>query len=95
MKHIIALLLACMLALPAWAAATLNINQATAEEIAEAMNGVGLTKAEAIVAYRNTNGPFTLVDELVNVKGIGLRTVDRNRETVNTGSDKKLVDSKQ
>jgi competence protein ComEA len=95
MKHMIALLLTCMLALPVWAAAPLDINHASAEEIAQAMNGVGLTKAEAIVAYRNSNGPFTHIDELVNVKGIGLRTVDRNRDTVQAGDNQKLAERKK
>jgi competence protein ComEA len=95
MKHLITLLLVSMLALPAWAAAPVDINHASAEEIAQTMNGVGLTKAAAIVAYRETNGPFTHIDELVNVKGIGLRTVDRNREVVEMGTDKKLAESKK
>ena len=37
------------------------------------------TKAAAIVAYRETNGPFRSIDELANVKGIGTKTVEKNR----------------
>ena len=37
------------------------------------------TKAAAIVAYRKTNGPFRSIDELANVKGIGTKTVEKNR----------------
>jgi competence protein ComEA len=76
------LVLACLLALPLAAAEQVNINTATAEEIAEALNGVGMSKAQLIVEYREANGPFSHIDELVNVKGIGLRTVDKNREAI-------------
>ena len=85
MKWILASLLACLIALPAWAAEQVDINTASAEEIAEALNGVGLSKAEKIVEYRDTNGPFVHIDELVNVKGIGLRTVDKNRDAIVLG----------
>ena len=85
MKWILASLLTCLLALPLWAADQVNINTASAEEIAEALNGVGLSKAEKIVEYRNENGPFVHIDELVNVKGIGLRTVDKNRDAIVLG----------
>ena len=60
-------------------AAPVNINTATAEEIAEAMVGVGTSKAEAIVTFRKENGPFKSIDDLVLVKGIGEKTVEKNR----------------
>jgi len=82
MKWLHGLFLACLLALPLAAAEQVNINTATAEEIAEALNGVGMSKAQQIVEYREANGPFSHIDELVNVKGIGLRTVDKNREVI-------------
>ena len=74
-------LLALLLAtIPAVAGDTIDINNATAEEFAAAMTGVGLTKARAIVAYRDENGPFASIEELVNVRGIGPATLDSNRE---------------
>lgn len=79
MKKLIVGILACMFAVAAWAAEPVNVNSASAEEIAENLKGVGLSKAKAIVAYREQNGGFVDVDELVNVKGIGVRTVDQNR----------------
>lgn len=82
MKWILSCLLACLIALPLAAAEPVNINTASAEEIAEALNGVGLSKAQMIVEYREQNGPFAHIDELVNVKGIGLRTVDKNRDVI-------------
>ncbi len=82
MKSIKAILGAGLLALSTWAAAAVDVNTASAEEIADALNGVGLSKARAIVAYREANGAFKHIDELVNVKGIGLRTVARNRDNI-------------
>ena len=56
-----------------------NINQAGAAELAEALKGVGLSRANAIVAYRKSHGPFKSVEALANVKGIGASTLKRNR----------------
>ena len=51
------------------------------------------SKAEAIVSYRDANGAFKHVDELVNVKGIGIRTVDLNRDYIRL-DDSELAASK-
>ncbi len=82
MKFLLTLLATCILASSAWAAEPVNINTASAEEIAESLNGVGLSKAALIVEYREANGPFSHLDELVNVKGIGIRTIDKNKEVI-------------
>ncbi len=58
----------------------ININSASATEIAKAMKGVGKAKAEAILAYRKTNGDFKSVNDLVKVKGIGKATVRKNKD---------------
>ena len=79
MKKLLTLIATSMLAIAAWAAGPVNINSASAEEISESLKGIGLSKAELIVKYRETHGAFTHVDELVNVKGVGLRTIDKNR----------------
>ena len=63
-----------------------DINTADAETLASAIDGVGLKKARDIVAYRQTNGPFASVDELIQVKGIGERTVEMSRENLTVGS---------
>lgn len=52
------------------AGAMLNINKASAQELSS-LPGIGIKKAEAIVAYRELNGKFLSTEELVNVKGIG------------------------
>jgi len=69
-------------ALPPLACAQVDINSADAKALAEAMTGVGLIKAEAIVAYRDANGPFRRVEDLAKVKGIGAKTIEANRATI-------------
>lgn len=69
-----------LMAQSVWAA--VNVNTATAEQIAEELKGIGLKKAEAIVDYRKTNGPFKTVESLTEVKGIGLKTVEKNRKDI-------------
>jgi len=55
-----------------------SVNQATAEELSTAMNGVGLKKAQAIISYREQYGPFTQIEQLKEVPGIGNALVERN-----------------
>ena len=56
----------------------ININQANAVELAGLAN-IGPKKARQIVAYRETHGEFSSIDDLRKVKGIGQATVDKNR----------------
>ena len=62
----------------------ININTATADELT-LLPGIGTTLAERIVAYRQTHGPFTSIDELVNVKGIGTETLSRLSQFITVG----------
>ncbi len=62
-------------------AATVNINSASEEELTQ-LPGVGPAKAALIVEYRETNGPFTSADQLMNIKGIGPKTFERMRPMV-------------
>ncbi|MBW7621189.1 helix-hairpin-helix domain-containing protein [Citrobacter portucalensis] len=55
-----------------------SINNASAEDLARVMNGVGLKKAQAIVSYREEYGPFKTVDDLKQVPGMGSSLVERN-----------------
>ncbi len=55
-----------------------SINTSTAQELAAVMNGVGLKKAEAIVSYRDKYGPFSQLEQLKEVPGIGSALVERN-----------------
>ncbi len=63
-------------------AAEVNINTADAQTIAKNLKGVGLKKAQAIVVYRKKNGPFKTVESLAKVKGIGFKTVEKNRANI-------------
>jgi competence protein ComEA len=63
-------------------AAPVNINTASAEQIAEALNGIGVSKAQAIVDYRESNGLFRQADEIVYVRGIGDSTYLKNRDDI-------------
>jgi competence protein ComEA len=60
--------------------AKIDLNAADASTLQRELAGIGEAKANAIVAYRETNGPFSSVDELLEVKGIGKAILDRNRE---------------
>ena len=62
-------------------ASTLNINTATTAQL-ETLSGIGATKAQTIVAYRDHNGLFETVDDLTQVKGIGSKTVEKLRNEI-------------
>jgi len=65
--------------LSAWSGGVaVNINSASAEEIAEALKGVGEKKALRIVAFRESMGPIKSSDQLMEVKGIGEKIIARN-----------------
>lgn len=61
--------------------AAVNINTADAQALTK-LKGVGLKKAEAIVAWRKANGNFKTIDQLADVKGIGPKTVEANRQLI-------------
>jgi len=63
-----------------------NLNTADAATLARDMDGIGATKAQAIIDHRKANGPFRAVDELALVKGIGKKTLERNRARLTVGS---------
>ncbi|WP_419813496.1 ComEA family DNA-binding protein [Bacterioplanoides sp.] len=65
---------------------SININTASAEELAE-LDGIGKSKAEAIVSYRENMGNFSSVDELILVKGIGEGILEKNRGLIVTSTD--------
>ncbi|AZC27853.1 ComEA family DNA-binding protein [Pseudomonas sessilinigenes] len=60
--------------------AKVNLNAADVETLSRDLSGIGAAKAKAIVAYRESNGPFTAVDELLEVKGIGKALLEKNRD---------------
>ncbi|MEM9759034.1 MAG: ComEA family DNA-binding protein [Pseudomonadota bacterium] len=62
--------------------ARININTASATELADTLSGIGGARAEAIVRYREQFGPFESIEELSEVSGIGSATVERNRDVL-------------
>lgn len=64
------------------AAGPVNINTADAEQLAEELEGIGPARARAIVTYRETNGPFTSAEQLLEVQGVGPRVLDINRDNI-------------
>jgi len=73
MKFLTILLFSITLAL-----ATVNINNATVKDFTS-LKGIGTKKAEAIVKYRTSVKCFKSIDELTNVKGIGDKTIAKNK----------------
>jgi competence protein ComEA len=63
----------------------ININTASVEELAT-LNKVGDKTAARIVAYREANGPFNSVEDLMNVKGIGEKILLKNKDRISTGN---------
>ena len=59
-----------------------DINSADLETLSRELNGVGAAKARAIVEYREANGAFASVDELLEVKGIGMAILEKNRNKI-------------
>lgn len=81
MKTLISLLFstAVLMASNVVFAGPVNINSADAATLAANIKGVGQKKAEAIVAYRSQHGAFQNADELAKVRGIGSKTIEKNR----------------
>lgn len=80
------LALALLLAGQAVAAEQVDINKADAATLDRVLVNIGEAKAEAIVAHREANGPFRSAEQLAEVKGIGLKTVESNRDRIVLGS---------
>jgi competence protein ComEA len=68
---------------PSWAgdAGKINLNKATAVELSQ-LKGIGMKYAERIVEYREKNGPFKNVEDLLNVQGIGPKTLEKNKDLI-------------
>lgn len=66
---------------PQKTAGVININTADANALAE-LNGVGPSKAAAIIEHRKQHGPFKSVEQLADVKGIGDALIAKNRDRI-------------
>lgn len=58
------------------------INEADAPTLAKQLKGVGLKRAQAIVAYRDEFGPFSSIEDLQKVKGLGKKTIQKNADRI-------------
>lgn len=83
--------LALLLSTTVQAADRVDINTADAAELDRVLLNVGPSKAQAIIEHRRANGPFRSAEELALVKGIGLKTVERNRDLIGVGTRKPPV----
>jgi competence protein ComEA len=77
-RTLIQALIATLLPIGAWAG-PVNVNTADASTLAKELDGIGPAKAEAIVEYRQKNGPFRAPEDLLKVQGIGERVLEQNR----------------
>lgn len=74
------ILVVSLLLASGWAAAApVNVNTADEKALAKNIDGVGAKKARAIIKYRTLNGPFKSAADLLKVKGIGQKIIERNR----------------
>ena len=80
-RRAVQVLIASCIPVLAWAG-PVDINKADAKTIAKELNGIGLSRAQAIVSYREKNGAFKSIDELRKVKGIGAKTLEQNRVNI-------------
>ncbi|MDX8406699.1 MAG: helix-hairpin-helix domain-containing protein [Mariprofundus sp.] len=83
------LILSLMMALfmvisPVWAGEAVNINTATAQDL-QKIDGVGAKIADRIVTFRNEHGAFKNIEDLLQVKGIGEKTLENNQGELTTG----------
>ena len=81
-RKLTALVFALAISLPALASTPVNVNTADAATIAASLDGVGMTKAQAIVTYRKAHGAFKSANQLASVKGIGPATLKRNSSAI-------------
>lgn len=76
------LLALCLLIPTLLFAEAININTADKDALMSAIKGVGEKRAEAIIAYREQNGPFKSIDELAEVRGVGASIVEANLDNL-------------
>ena len=81
LRHCVQILIASLLPVLAFAG-PVDINKADAATIAKELSGIGLSRAQAIVTYREKNGNFKAIEDLRKVKGIGAKTLERNRANI-------------
>ena len=81
------LLAVCLLIPTLLFAETVNINTADKETLMTSIKGVGETRAEAIIAYREQNGDFKSVEDLAEVRGVGPSIVEKNMDNLSVSDN--------
>ena len=95
MKMIRILLTSLTLAVSSFVyAGPIDINTADVKSLIKNVKGVGFKKAQAIVAYREKHGLFNQIEELIKVKGIGRKLLDKNRDIIFIESQKINIKNK-
>ena len=74
--------IAILFSFGAFATEPVDINSANVQDLADAIIGVGLKRAEAIVRYRDTHGAFTSIEGLSQVSGIGDKAIEKSRDNL-------------
>ena len=89
--YFLAVLFALLMAATRLQAAPVDVNTADAETLAQALTGVGAKTAAAIVTHRKEHGPYTAPEDLLKVKGIGPKLLERNKQDIliGNGNDKR------
>ncbi len=87
-KGLGAAVVAALLLAPNAIAGPVNVNSADAKTLARELQGVGMAKAEAIISYREKNGPFKSADDLAKVKGLGKKLIDQNKANLKFEAEK-------
>ena len=79
----VALAMVMVFSAPSWAADSgkINLNKATAAELSQ-LKGIGMKYAERIVEFRDKNGPFKQVEDLLKVQGIGPKILEKNKDRI-------------
>ena len=74
------------------AAGPVDINSADAQTLAAELKGVGMSRARAIVEYREAQGPFARPEDLLAVSGIGPAILEQNAENIRLGEEPAAAD---
>jgi competence protein ComEA len=80
--NIIALSISLLFSALPLSAEPVNINTADAKTISNNLKGIGMVKAQAVIDYRKDHGKFTNINNLTMVKGIGEKTIEKNKDDI-------------
>ena len=86
-RNLVRALIVSLVPVASWAG-PVDINSADAATLARELDGVGLSRAQAIVEYRQQNGSFRSAEDLMKVQGIGPKVFEANRDNIRLGSSK-------